>query len=196
MGENDGGDARTDRTRSEGRERTETRGWLARLRRPNRLVAVVLVVGVLFTTGGIAYSVSVGDGDQFTEFYLLAENDTGDLVAEDYPRTLSSDEPTPFYVGIDNHESRQTNYTVVASIQRVEVEDDGVRVVEEREVTRTSVVVSDGERRVQQLNVTAPMEGQDLRLVFRLYRDGAPDDPATADAYRELHLRVEAPADG
>lgn len=160
------------------------------------MVAVVLMVGVLFTTGGIAYSVSVGDGgDQFTEFYLLAENDTGELVAEDYPRTLSSDEATPFYVGIDNHENRRTNYTVVTSLQRVEVEDDGVNVPEERELNRTHVIVDDGERRIQQLNVTSSMEGSNLRLVFRLYRDGAPADPETADAYRELHLRVQAPDD-
>lgn len=190
MGDNEGEDARTSRTPTEGR------GWFSRLRQPNVMVAVVLIVGVLFTTGGIAYSVSVGDnGDQFTEFYLLAKNDTGELVAEEYPRTLSSDEATPFYVGIDNHENRQTNYTVVTSLQRIEVEDDVVNVLEERELNRTRVVVDDGERLIQQVNVTAPMAGRNLRLAFRLYRGEAPDDPATADAYRELHLRVQAPSD-
>jgi uncharacterized membrane protein len=152
------------------------------------------------TDGSDASDTSVGcalfipsEGEAFTEFYLLTENDSGGLVAADYPANFTQGEGEPLVVGIENNEGEPIEYTVVVSLQRVErVGNNTTRVIGERELRRFRAQVAPNEtwRRSHALRPT--MSGNRLRVAYLLYRGSVPDDPGVANAYRELHLWINA----
>ncbi|SEI57604.1 Protein of unknown function [Halohasta litchfieldiae] len=56
---------------------------------------ILLVVSVLLALGSVSYAVAVPpDGEQFSELYLLTEDDDGELVADNYPSELVAGEST------------------------------------------------------------------------------------------------------
>ncbi|WP_340099009.1 DUF1616 domain-containing protein [Salinibaculum salinum] len=179
------------------------RQWLAEARaelfepddRVSAVLNVVLVLSILLAAASVTYAVAVPkDGESFTEFYLLTENESGDLVADDYPTNFTAGESRPLTVGIGNQEHEQTDYTVVVQLQRVDRErvDNQTRVsVEERqELDRMQAQLAHNETWHQPYEVTPRLTGQDLRLVFLLYRGSPPGEPTIENAYRETHLWV------
>jgi len=56
-----------------------------------------------------------------TEFYLLTENESGDLVAAGYPTNMTRGESGSLVVGIGNQGHESVEYTVVVELQRVEI---------------------------------------------------------------------------
>lgn len=165
--------------------------------RTDAVLNVLLVVSVLLAVGSVAYAVSdPGPDEEFTEFYLLTENETGDLVATNYPTNFTTGEPQSIVVGIGNEEGGSETYTVVTQLQRAEIREETVTVTESRELDRFSRELSDG----VSTNVTreiTPREltGERLRLQFLLYRGDVPDSPTPANAYRETHLWVNVTAE-
>lgn len=152
---------------------------------------VFLVMSLLAATGSVAYTVAGPQGgDSFTEFYLLTENESEKLVATDYPRNFTVGESRPLYVGITNHEGRQTNYTVLVVQQRVSRQNNTTRVRESRLLDRFRVSVGAGETRVWNHSVTPTMTGDHLRLTYLLYKESPPADPTVVNAYRDLHLWI------
>lgn len=181
------------------RFRVPYRDWLAATRaelfdpdsRTDAALNVLLVVSLLLAAGSVGYTVAVPtQGESFTEFYLLTRNETGELVADDYPTEFERGETTPVIVGIGNHEHERTRYTVVGELQRVEVANNSTTVLEERELHRFSATLDHNETAHTTYNVTPTMTGERLRLVFLLYRGEPPPDPTIDTAYRELHLWV------
>lgn len=163
--------------------------------RADKILNVVLVASVLLAAASVTYAVAVPkQGESFTEFYLLTENETGDLVADDYPTELTVGESRPVHVGIGNHEHRQMDYTVVVKLQQVETRNNTTQVQTERELSRFSASVGANETWHRKFNVTPTMEGQRLRLAFLLYQDTPPAQPTVENAYRELHLWVNVTA--
>jgi len=178
---------------------------------------VLLVMSVVLATSSVVYAVAVPQqGEQFTEFYVLTENETGDLVAADYPEELVAGEPQSVHVGVGNTEYETIEYTVVVQLQAVEFEEQQVRPTDRTETgeraneTVTRVVVTD-RTELDRYGTTVPhnesdirnrslavdnetataYEGQDRRVTFLLYRDEVPPRPTTENAYRDLHLFVE-----
>jgi uncharacterized membrane protein len=64
---------------------------------------------VLLAVGSVGYAVVVPkQGESFTEFYLLTHNETGDLVADDYPTECVAGQPESLVVGVGNQHDEHT----------------------------------------------------------------------------------------
>ncbi|SDG29316.1 DUF1616 domain-containing protein [Halorientalis regularis] len=156
---------------------------------------VLLVLSVMLAFGSVAYAVTVpNQGERFTEFYLLTENEDGELVADDYPTEFTVGQSKPVVVGIGNHEHGTVEYTVVSMLQRVETSNNSTRVMEQRELGRFSATVEDNKTVHRTRQIEPTMTGQRLRLAYLLYRDSPPAEPSVSNAYRETHLWVNVSA--
>ena len=164
--------------------------------RTDRVLNVVLVVSLLLAVGSVTYAVAVPkSGESFTEFYLLTENETGELVAADYPENLTVGEDRSVVVGITNHEHETVSYSVVAELQRVRTANNSTTVIERSSVGRFTPRLAANETWRRTHDVTPTMAGDRLRLVYLLYRGQPPAEPTVENAYIETHLWVNvAPA--
>ncbi|WP_254535891.1 DUF1616 domain-containing protein [Halomarina litorea] len=182
--------------------------------RGDAILNVVMVISILLAVSSVGYAVMVPkEGESFTELYLLTQNETGDLVADDYPTNFTRGEGQSLYVGVGNHEHERVNYTVVVELQRVDVQyfENGTRVsnvtnatnvtnvsvevLEEEELQRFSPTVGDNETWQERHTVTPTLTGDRLRLVYLLYKGDVPAEPTTENAYREVHLWVNVSGD-
>jgi uncharacterized membrane protein len=162
------------------------------------LNALVVAV-VLFAVASVGYSATVSEGThRYTEFYLLTENDSGDLVAQDYPESIDAEESNTFHVAIENHLSERTEYSIVVKLQRIYLGNGTPEVLEEEVVTSQSVTVPRNHREIQSMNVAPEMRGSQMRLRFLLYRGEPPERPSEVNSYHETHLwlNVSVPDDG
>jgi len=203
----------------EERFRVPYRDWIAAGRaelfepdsRADAALNVLLVLSILLATASVGYAIAVPkQGEQFSELYLLTEGEDG-LVADDYPTEFVQGEPRSLVVGIGNQEHRTVEYTVVAELQRVEVERTGtanatpgatpvndttavgnvsITVLEDPEVRRFETELGHNRTWIRPHNVTPPIAGEDLRLTYMLYRDSPPEDPTVDSAYRSVWLWV------
>jgi uncharacterized membrane protein len=159
--------------------------------RGDAVLNVLLVVSVLLAVGSIGYAVGIPKaGESFSEFYLLTEDDDGDLVADDYPTEFTQGESKSLIVGIGNQEHEAVNYTVVVELQRVQVQNNSTMVLEERSLKRFQTRVAHNETWHLNHSIAPQMTGENLRLTYLLYTDDPPQDPTVDNAYRELHLWV------
>lgn len=158
-----------------------------------------LLIGVaVLAVAGVGYTAAVSEGTHsYTEFYLLSENESGDLVAQGYPADIEAENPTAFHVGVENNLGNRTEYAVVVKLQRMYLENETPEVLEEEVVASERLTVPDGQGTVRPVNVTPEMRGSEMRLRFLLYRGEPPAQPDAANAYHENHLwlNVTAPAD-
>jgi uncharacterized membrane protein len=176
------------------------RVWLAAGRRglfepsdrADAALNVVLVLSIVLAVSSVGYAVAVPkQGQEFSELYILTENETGALVADDYPRNLTADEPEPLTVGVGNYEQTTLNYTVVVTLQDVAVENNDTQVLEEQRIDTYRLSLSHNETWQQDHSVTPRLTGDRVRLTYLLYRGDAPSDPSIETAYREVHLWVD-----
>ena len=138
------------------------------------LVAVVVLVAAVGVTAAFPPA-----SDPFTEFYVLDENADGDLVAEDYPSELVAGTGHTFHVGVENHEHTRMRYSVVVLAQTVG--DDGT-VTGTRQLDAFRVSLAAGEETVVARDVVPEQPGENVRLVFLLYKGDAPASPSQNSA--------------
>lgn len=163
--------------------------------RTDAVLNVVLVLSVLLAVGSVGYAVAVPEeGESFSEFYLLTEDDTGELVADGYPTEFQQGEPQELVVGVGNQEHEQIEYTVVAEIQRVDIVDNETRVQGATELRRFQPTLQDNETWQRQHTVAPRMTGERLRLQYLLYHGEPGQQVNRSGAYRELHLWVNVTA--
>ncbi|WP_435079122.1 DUF1616 domain-containing protein [Halococcus sp. AFM35] len=159
--------------------------------RLDAVLNVVLVVSLLLAVSSVGYAVLVPkSGESFSEFYLLTENESGALVADDYPQNFTVGQSQPLVVGIGNHEHEQVEYSVVAELQRVSIQNNSTTVRESRTLNRFSRTIPANESANWTHDVTPTMTGERLRLTYLLYRGSPPANPTVENAYRETHLWV------
>jgi uncharacterized membrane protein len=152
---------------------------------------VVLVLSLLLAVGSASYAVVVPQNDQqFTEFYVLAENETGGLNADDYPTEFELDQSEQVIIGISNHEGRPTNYSVVVQLQRVEFQNNSTRVTETQRLDRFDSYVRPNSTLARPHTISPTMTGEELRLQYLLYRGSVPSNPTAANAYRRAHFWI------
>lgn len=153
------------------------------------VLTVAIVLAFVLAVLGVGFAISTaGPGETYTEFYVLAEDPiSGDLVADAYSTTTALGEYSEFLVGITNKEQRTVDYFVIVELHRVD--DD--RVVERAELLRYQVTVAPGTTHEEPIRVAPTMAGDDLRLTLLLYPEPPPDQPATENAYRQLHLWID-----
>lgn len=157
------------------------------------LLNVALACSILLAVGVVGFAIMVPpDGESFTEFYLLGENDDGELVIDNYPEEFVVGESQSVVVGIGNHENQPMDYTIVVQLQAVEVSGNETTVVERQEVDRfESPTIADNEMWQTKRGITPTMTGEELRLQYLLYRDSVPGTPTVDNAYRDNHLWID-----
>lgn len=158
--------------------------------RTDAALNVLLVLSLLLATASVTYAVAVPkQGEAFSELYVLTETEDGELIADDYPSNVTVGESYPIVVGVSNHEHRPTNYTVVAKLQRVRIQNNTSTVLREEELRRFQTgQLTDNETWRQTHNMTPTFTGDQLRLVYLLYRGSPAADPSIETAYLENHL--------
>jgi uncharacterized membrane protein len=159
----------------------------------DRVVTVVLVIGLILATSGIVYAAAAPrPSETYTEFYILSEDsETGELVASNYPTEFGGGAAESIHIGIENVEGRTVSYTVIINLQRLQERDGGSVVVQETELDRFETTLAHNETYLEEHDIQPTMQGDSLRLSFRLYR-GAPEDRSTGDAYRTLHIWIDS----
>lgn len=180
-----------DPTRLEGAGTTWVRRWLdGGTPTDTGLRVAIVVVAALAVSALWVGLVDPQDGSAYTETTLLTQNESGALVAGNYPTDRNAGDTDPLVYRIENHEGRAVNYGVVLSCQRVGA--DGT-VERSAELSRLTERVPAG----ASLRVVDPpqcsLDGERVRLVFSLYRGSIPADPSTQTDYRTLTLWVETP---
>lgn len=159
--------------------------------RSDAVLNVLLVLSVLVATASVGYAVAVPkDGESFTEFYLLTENDDGELVAAGYPSEFAAGESKTLVVGVENREGQPVDYTVLVEVHRVRVENNATQALEANRLHRFQTELDDNATWRRTHTVAPRMTGEGLRLTYLLYRGEAPSNPTAANAYRALHLRI------
>ncbi|PSP31569.1 hypothetical protein BRC64_09655 [Halobacteriales archaeon QH_10_67_22] len=162
---------------------TESRGDTA--------LSVLFVLSVVLATGSVGFVVAnPKQGAAFTEFYLVTENETGELVAGDYPENFTVGESQQLVAGVSNHEHETTTYTVLVELHRVQVLDNTTEVIERNRLNRFETELDDNETWHNSHSVTPELAGERLRLTYLLYRGTPPDDPTVDSAYQTLRLWV------
>lgn len=163
---------------------------------PQLLINGALAVSVVLATatlgmGLIAPSREAGT----TDLHLLTES--GDrFVAEEYPDTLEAGETAQLTVGVTNDEREPVEYTVVAELQRVQIEGQSVNVVDNSGVGRVSFGLTQGETWRRQLAFNGSLTDRNLRLAVYLYRGDAPGSPSMETAYRSTYLWLDVRPSG
>ncbi len=175
----------------------ETRRSLAEMdSRGEVIVTIALVVAILFAVGTFGFAVlSPPDGERYTEFYVLSENDENERVAAEYPDAFTPDEPESLVIGIENYEEESVEYDVIVQLQRVENSDEDAAVIERHQVDHFSVALEHNETWIdeRELTVSDDLTGSELRLTFLLYDDSPPESPTRENAYRDLHIWIDVP---
>jgi uncharacterized membrane protein len=152
---------------------------------------VFSLLALLVAGGYMAFAApSLPDEQPHTEFYLLSENDEGELTSTDLPTDLSAGETDPITVAIENHEGETQTYTTVVYQQEVTLSEDG-RTVESvdgaEELDRFETTVESGE--TEQVSYDAgPTADGDVYVWFLLYHGDVPDDPSPENADETTRL--------
>lgn len=194
---------------AEERFRVPYRAWMARGKqevfepdgRLDAALNVALALSILLAVGALGFAVMFPpDGERFTQFYVLTEEDDGELVAANYPEQVALGEEFGLVVGVDNQEHESVEYTVVVQLQQVdfELDSDGnvtnATVEEYIEVDRFSVTLEHNQTYHHDWRASiseGAYVGDDRRLQFLLYRgdpSDVPDTPTVENAYRDLQL--------
>ncbi|WP_192812426.1 DUF1616 domain-containing protein [Halorubrum sp. T3] len=156
--------------------------------RIDTVLNVALIVLVLVSVGAFVHP-AVGDNTaQFTEFGVLVEDESGDLVATNVSSTLSSEDSGPLAVSLTNRELEAITYTLVVQVQRAYVGERSVEVLESRQIDRRQVTLANNETQTIRYQFNTNSEPSDCRVAFLLYKGEVPDFPTVDNAYRELHV--------
>lgn len=157
-------------------------------------IDVILVVGFVVAAGGLGAALLTADhGENFTEFELTTvDPDSGDHIADGYPNEIQAGDDDEVWVGISNNEGESMEYTVVIELQAVG--SDG-EVTERESLDRFTVSLEDNETWRDAQTIAPTLTGDDIRIVFLLYKGEPPADGNTNmdDAYRHAHFWVTVP---
>lgn len=164
-------------------------GSWERLAPGSTLQTAAMLFALVVLLGAVAYTGAAPSQSQsYTEFYLLSEDENGELTAANYPETFVSGEGHPLYVGLENNEHEPVEYEVVLLAQAVS--DDGSVVVQQR-VDRFDVQLEHGADTAVERNVAPTIVGEEIRLQVLLYRGDVPENPSADTADQSLRLWID-----
>lgn len=144
-----------------------------------RLFNLILVGSLLVLAASVGYAAvaAPSNDEQFTEFYLLTQDDSGSFTGDNLPHEFDSGESRPLYVTFANHEGRQMRYTTVVTL-------------EGEEIDRFRTTVGPGVTKRVRRPIGLDQAGDRQRLSFLLYTGDPPDNPTPRNAYRQTRLYV------
>ncbi|WP_252699667.1 DUF1616 domain-containing protein [Natronosalvus vescus] len=154
---------------------------------------VLLVLSIVLAISTVAFAILVPpQGEQFSAVYILTEDDDGELVAANYPTEVVHGESAEIVLGVDNHEHRTVEYTVVALEQTVETDGNETIVTEQRELTRFHPQLAHNESWHHTHEFEPTIVGEDVRIMWLLFPDGdVPAEPSADDTEYSVHLWVD-----
>ncbi|WP_284033444.1 DUF1616 domain-containing protein [Halobaculum lipolyticum] len=138
------------------------------------LGVLLTVLVVVVAAGGVAVVVAdTTSSGATTEFYVLGENESGELVAGTYPENVTVGEEATVGIGVGTTRPAGFDGSVVASLERVSVDGEATTVTESQRLGSFDVSVASGETDVRRHTFQPEMAGDRLRLTFRLYERGS-----------------------
>ncbi|OVE85171.1 hypothetical protein B2G88_06575 [Natronolimnobius baerhuensis] len=176
------------------------RNWYAAVRtefvepatRADAALNVLVVIAIVVAASSVGYAViSTTHDEQFSAVYLLTEDDDGEQIADDYPTEFEHGESQELIVGIDNHEYRPVNYTVVVLEQDIGTNGNEMITEEQREIDRFEIQLSHDETERFQYDLEPTIIGTDIRIVWLVYQNEVPPAPSIENAPAETHLWVD-----
>lgn len=166
--------------------------WIRSTSYPRRVLRGVLVMSVLVAVVSFGYALTAPqDGERYSTMTLLSENESGDLVAADYPTTVTAREPTELTVAIENERRRETTYTVVVRLERLG-EGDTQRITEAERLAGFRQTVARNATWTRQHRIAPTITGENLRLRYYLYVGEPPESVGPETARDYLHIWVDA----
>ncbi|RQH02267.1 DUF1616 domain-containing protein [Natrarchaeobius oligotrophus] len=173
--------------------------------RTDGLLNALLVLSIVLALGTVTFAIVVPpQGEEFSAVYILTEDD-GELVADGYPTDLSAGESAEIVLGVDNHEHRTVDYTVVVLEQETDqvpnesgiVDESNESVLNEtvvtnqRELDRFETRLEHNESWHHAHSVEPSLTGENVRIVWLLYPDGGvPSEPTMETTDYSVHLWV------
>ena len=159
--------------------------------RVDRLLSVVLtLVAIVALLTTLCVIIFPQDGERFTEFFILGENRT----AANYPDVIRPGQNYPMYVGIVNHEYRDTSYTIETWLLRTEFDNvtNTSHIIAMDPSDRLSFTLANNETKIIPYNLSVRKTGYD-RVEFLLFNESIPGLEVTGKdrinaSYRYLHL--------
>lgn len=173
------------------------RGLFAPDTRFDGALNVVLILSMIVALSAVGYAlVAPQSGPATTQFELLAENESGELVASNYPEELPPGASEELVVSVTNGADEEREYTVVVETHRVEETDGSLETLEESEMTRLETSVNAGATAQIRHTADPSLTGEALRINYYLYRGDAPDDADAESADEHLWITVDGTAGG
>jgi len=181
------------------------RGWIATARREtvdsrsraDVVLSALVVLGLLVAASSIVYAASAPTQQPGgAELSLMTENESGELVAEDYPETIDGTGDETLHVGVTHRDPGPQEYTLIVQVERVEATDGGdLRVLEREQLHRSEMTLDRGESWELQHAADPELSGEELRLSYLLFEGDPPAeaDRTPDDAHRSVSLRVDVP---
>jgi uncharacterized membrane protein len=159
-------------------------------RRVVALNLLVVVAALAAIAGGAGLLAADTAGQEFTEFYVVGQNESGAYLVDEVPEQLATGEEETVYLGVTNQHGSDREYTVVATVQYLDRTANGTVVQSERRLATFDRSVSAGEtvRIPHRLSFDRP--GLDVRVRYMLYAGEAPADPSPQTADETLRLRL------
>jgi len=159
----------------------------------DRLLGAALALALLVAILVAIYVIAVPkEGEKFTEFYILGENGT----AADYPHRITTGQNYPMYIGIRNHEYKNTAYTIETWLLRTEFDNvtNTSQVIVMDPNDRLSFTLAHNETMTLHYNLSVK-ETIYNRLEFLLFKNNVTSPELTGSdrinaSYRDVHLRV------
>ncbi|WP_336036862.1 DUF1616 domain-containing protein [Halobacterium yunchengense] len=158
---------------------------------------LLVAVAVLSVVAGAAFAYAAPTGDQqFTEFYLVGENETGEYTVNAVPSSLDAGEQRTVSPTVTNQEDTAREYTVVAELQRVSRGDGEVSVQATHRLDTMTTEAAPGETARVDHQVGPLDGGSDYRVVYLLYVGDPPQNPSRENAHRSVRLWLDVPDGG
>lgn len=156
---------------------------------------VALAVLAVVVGAGFAYAAPTA-GQEFTEFYLVAENETGAYTINAVPSTLATGQSEPVVPTVTNQLGHSQTYTVVVQRQTVGQSGGNVTVVDRTRVAVFETTTTPGQT-VHLTHSLGPFdEPGEYRIVYLLYKGDPPPNPSLSNANRSLRLSITVTSGG
>ncbi len=168
--------------------------------RSDYILNVVLVLSALLLVGTLAFTLTApAPDDQYTNFWVLTEDEDENLVAGNYTDALGDNADRELVVGVENNEAEDVLYVVVVQLQEVEWIEEEKQIVDQQDIDQFEQhIESESEHRWQRTpEVTSEQADNSLRIQYLLYKieapytDTVPDEPTTENADYDLHLWID-----
>ncbi len=165
---------------------------LSQKKRFARLSGAILLLAILITLLIAIYVISVPrEGERFTEFYILGNNRT----ADNYPDHIVAGQTYPMYVGVGNHEYRDTRYLIEIWMMHTEFDNatNSSRILSMDPDNRVLLTLANNQTSIIPYNFSVNSTEYN-RVEFLLFDENVPGMNVTGSdrinaSYRSLHLK-------